>query len=61
MKNSLEIAQEATLLPIDEIGARLDLEPDEMELYGRYRARSRSRLWTASPTDRPASSSASPG
>ena len=61
MKNSLEIAQEATLLPIDEIGAKLDLEPEEVEPYGRYRARPRSRPWTDSPTGRTASSSAAPG
>ena len=39
MKNSLEIAQEATLLPIDEIGAQLDLEPEEIEPYGRYKGK----------------------
>ena len=39
MKNSLEIAQEATLLPIDEIGAQMDLEPEEIEPYGRYKGK----------------------
>ena len=30
MKSSLEIAQEAVLEPIEEIGAKLGLEPDEL-------------------------------
>ncbi len=39
MKSSLEIAQEAELQPIDEIGSRLGLEPEEIEPYGRYKAK----------------------
>jgi formate--tetrahydrofolate ligase len=39
MKSSLEIAQEAVLKPITEIGAGLGLEPDEIEPYGRYKAK----------------------
>ncbi len=39
MKSSLEIAQEAELLPIGEIGERIGLEPDEIELYGRYKSK----------------------
>jgi formate--tetrahydrofolate ligase len=38
-KSSLEIAQEATLTPIDEIASRAGLLPDEVELYGRYKAK----------------------
>src|SRR3954452_24592179 len=38
MKSSLEIAQEAELLPIDEIGERIGLQPDELEPYGRYKS-----------------------
>jgi formate--tetrahydrofolate ligase len=38
-KSSLEIAQEATLVPIDDIAAEAGLEPDEIELYGRYKAK----------------------
>ena len=37
MKSSLEIAQEAALLPIEEIGTRLGLQDDEIEPYGRYK------------------------
>jgi formyltetrahydrofolate synthetase len=39
MKSSLEIAQEAKSLPIDEIARRLGLEPDEYEPYGRDKAK----------------------
>ena len=39
MKSSLEIAQEAELIPIDEIGATLGLEPDELEPYGRFKGK----------------------
>ena len=37
--SSLEIAQEAKLRPITEIAAAAGLEPDEVELYGRYKAK----------------------
>ena len=39
MPTSLEIAQTATLRPIDEIGLAAGLEPDEIELYGRTKAK----------------------
>jgi formate--tetrahydrofolate ligase len=39
MPSSLEIAQAATLRPIAEIAAELGLEDDEVELYGRYKAK----------------------
>ena len=39
MKTSLEIAQEAQLEPIDVIGQRVGLEPDEIEPYGRNKAK----------------------
>ncbi len=39
MRSSLEIAQEAELQPIDEIADRLGLEPEEVEPYGRYKAK----------------------
>ena len=38
-KSSLEIAQEATLVPIEEIAERAGLVPDEVDLYGRYKAK----------------------
>ena len=39
MPSSLEIAQQATLRPIAEIAADAGLEPDEIEFYGRYKAK----------------------
>src|SRR3990170_897154 len=39
MKSGLEIAQEATLLSINEIAARAGFVDDEIEPYGRYRAK----------------------
>ncbi len=39
MKSSLEIAQEAQLQPIDAIGEQVGLEPEEIEPYGRYKAK----------------------
>jgi formyltetrahydrofolate synthetase len=39
MPSSLEIAQSATLRPIAEIAAEIGLEEDEVELYGRYKAK----------------------
>ena len=39
MKSSLEIAQEAQLAPIEEIAARVGLTPEEIEPYGRYKAK----------------------
>jgi formyltetrahydrofolate synthetase len=39
MKSSLEIAQEAELIPIEQIAETVGLEPDEIEPYGRYKAK----------------------
>jgi formate--tetrahydrofolate ligase len=39
MKSSLEIAQEAELVPIEMIGESCGLQPEEIEPYGRYKAK----------------------
>ncbi|HEY7603950.1 MAG TPA: formate--tetrahydrofolate ligase [Gaiellaceae bacterium] len=39
MPSSLEIAQQATLRPIAELAQEIGLEDDEVELYGRYKAK----------------------
>jgi formate--tetrahydrofolate ligase len=39
VKSSLEIAREAELIPIDQIAENVGLEPDEIEPYGRYKAK----------------------
>ncbi len=39
MPSSLEIAQAAELRPIADVAASVGLEPDEVDLYGRYKAK----------------------
>lgn len=39
MKTDIEIAQEAELRPIEEIAAKLCIRADELELYGKYKAK----------------------
>ncbi len=39
MLSSLEIAQAATLRPIDDVAAEAGIEPGELEQYGRYKAK----------------------
>ena len=39
MRSSLEIAQAATLRPIADVAEEAGIEPDELELYGRYKAK----------------------
>ncbi len=39
MKSDIEIAQEAELLPIKEVAKSLGLEEDDLELYGKYKAK----------------------
>ena len=39
MPSSLEIAQRAVLRPVDELAARLGLLPEEVDLYGRFKAK----------------------
>ncbi|MCI8993684.1 MAG: formate--tetrahydrofolate ligase [Eubacterium sp.] len=39
MKTDIEIAQEARMLHIKEVAAKLDIKEDELELYGKYKAK----------------------
>ena len=39
MKTDIEIAKEAKMLPITEIAKDLGIEDEELELYGRYKAK----------------------
>ena len=39
MKTDIEIAQEAELNRIEEIAGKLDIQPDDLELYGKYKAK----------------------
>ncbi len=39
MKSDIEIAQECEMAPIGEVAAKVGIEPDELELYGKYKAK----------------------
>ncbi|MBQ7956177.1 MAG: formate--tetrahydrofolate ligase [Lachnospiraceae bacterium] len=39
MKTDIQIAQEAVMLPITEVAERLGIEADDLELYGKYKAK----------------------
>ncbi len=39
MKTDVQIAQEAKMLPITEVAKKLGIEEDELELYGKYKAK----------------------
>ena len=39
MKSDIEIAQEATMLPIKEVAASIGIDEDDLELFGKYKAK----------------------
>lgn len=39
MKSDIEIAQEAKMIPIKEVAAQLGMTEDDLELYGKYKAK----------------------
>lgn len=39
MKSDIQIAQEAKMLPIAEVAKRLDIDGEDLELYGKYKAK----------------------
>lgn len=45
MKSDIEIAQEARMLPIQEVTKKLDITMDDLELYGKYKAKLSDDLW----------------
>ncbi len=45
MKTDIEIAQEAKMLPIKEVAASYGIDEDEIELYGKYKAKLSDELW----------------
>ena len=45
MKTDIQIAQEATLKPIQEVAAPLGINADELEFYGKYKAKLSTELW----------------
>lgn len=45
MKTDIQIAQEAEMLPITEVVKPFDIEADDLELYGKYKAKLSDDLW----------------
>ncbi len=45
MKTDIEIAQEAKMLPIKEVAAAYGIGEDDLELYGKYKAKITDELW----------------
>lgn len=45
MKSDIEIAQEIQMKPIEEVAASLGLKDDEIELYGKYKAKIALAVW----------------
>ena len=45
MKTDIQIAQEATMLPIKEVAASIGIKEDDLELYGKYKAKLSDALW----------------
>ncbi len=45
MKTDIQIAQEAEMLHIREVATQLDISEDELELYGKYKAKLSDELW----------------
>ena len=39
MKTDIEIAQAASLVPVTEVAKRLGIDPDDLEVYGKYKAK----------------------
>lgn len=45
MRTDIEIAQEAAMLPIKDVAASYGISEDELELYGKYKAKLTDELW----------------
>ena len=45
MKSDIEIAQEAVMQPIKEVAAAYGIGEDDLELYGKYKAKLTDELW----------------
>ncbi len=45
MKSDIEIAQEATMKPIRDVAASIGLSEDDIELYGKYKAKVSLEVW----------------
>ncbi len=45
MKTDIQIAQEASMEPIQKVAAALGIEEEDLELYGKYKAKLTDELW----------------
>ena len=45
MKTDIQIAQEAVMKPIKEVAASIGIQEDDLELYGKYKAKLSDELW----------------
>ena len=45
MKTDIQIAQEAQLKPVKEVAEQIGIEEDELEFYGKYKAKLSEELW----------------
>ena len=45
MKSDIEIAQEAAMIPVKEVAARYGIKEDDLELYGKYKAKITLDAW----------------
>lgn len=45
MKSDIEIALEAELQPIQEVAKKLDIQEEDLDLYGKYKAKLTDDLW----------------
>ena len=45
MKSDIQIAQDAELMPIKEVAQQLDIKEDDLEFYGKYKAKLSDDLW----------------
>ena len=45
MKTDIEIAQEARMLPITQVAEKCGIEEEDLELYGKYKAKLSDSLW----------------
>ena len=45
MKTDIQIAQEAIMSPIKEVAASIGIQEDDLELYGKYKAKLTDELW----------------
>ena len=53
MKTDVEIAQEAVMQPITQIAKHLEIPEDELELYGKYKAKLSLDYWNTTLKNRP--------